>query len=86
MPKKHNYYYCACSNDEFELTWFSGDTFEQLLDWLHAMGDTVSAGTLIASPTGIAVTYRKMYKVMRVNKRSGKILVGKLPDTKNKNH
>lgn len=79
MPKKHNYWYIACSNDEYELTWFTGDTFDELHDWIAAMGDRLSIGTLIAAPDGVAVTYRKKYKVMRIHKRSGKTLVGKLP-------
>lgn len=79
MPKKHNYYYIATSNDEYELTYFSGGTYDELLSWVSAMGDCVSKGTIIASPTGVAVTQKKKFKVMRVHKLTGEVLIGTLP-------
>lgn len=37
--RRSNYYYCAATNDEFELTLFSGDTYAELERWVRAMAD-----------------------------------------------
>ena len=80
MPKKHNYWYIAVTNDEYELTLFCGDTFAELARWVRAMGDHCSKGTLIASPTGVAITRNKEFRILRIHSRTGKTLVGKVPD------
>ena len=82
MPTKHDYYYCACSNDEYELTWFSGDSFQELHDWVVAMGDHIARKTILASPTGVCVTRNKMFKIMRVHHETGEIAIGALPERK----
>lgn len=78
------YWYCAATNDEFELTLFSGDTYAELASWVRAMGDRTSPQALLDAPNGIAETDRHMFKVLRVNRRSGKVLVGKLPKHRKK--
>lgn len=82
--RKSNYYYCAATNDEFELTLFSGDTYAELERWVRAMGDCTSKRALTTAPTGIAVTDKGLFKILRVNKRSGRVLVGKLPKSRKK--
>lgn len=82
--RRSNYYYCAATNDIFELTLFSGDTYAELERWVRAMGDCTSKHSLTTAPDGIAVTDKGMFKVLRVNKRSGKVLVGKLPKSRKK--
>lgn len=78
-----NYWYLAATNDEFELTLFCGDTYRQVDTWLRAMGDCTSKESLLKSKTGIVETDKHLFKVMRINKYSGKVLVGKMPK---KNH
>lgn len=83
MSKRKNYWnsgywYCAATNDEYELTLFSGDNYEQLDAWVRAMGDCTSKKALRDAPNGIAVTDKKMFKVLRVNRASGHVLVGKM--------
>lgn len=82
--RKSNYWYCAATNDEFELTLFSGDTYAELEHWVRAMGDRTSKQALISAANGIATTDKGLYKVLRVNRRSGKVLVGKLPKSRRK--
>lgn len=82
--RRSNYYYCAATNDVFELTLFSGDTYAELERWVRAMGDRTSKRSLTTAPNGIVVTDKGMFKILRVNKRSGKVLVGKLPKSRKK--
>lgn len=82
--KQNSYWYCATTNDEFELTLFSGDTYAELEAWVRAMGDRTSKQALVVAKNGIAVSDKNMFKLMRVNRRSGRILVGKMPSKKRK--
>lgn len=78
-----DFWYLAATNDEFELTLFCGDTYDEVDKWLRAMGDCTSKESLLKSKSGIVETDKHLYKVMRINKYSGKVLVGKIPPKKN---
>lgn len=77
-----NYWYMAVSNDKYELPYFVGESYRELEEWVRASGDKTSHKTLRNAPTGILETDNHKFKVMRVNRNTGRVLVGKLPKKK----
>lgn len=79
MSRRHNCWYLAVTPDDFELTLFCGDSYRELEEWIHSMGDVSSKKSLISSPTGEVLTDKGKFKLLRINSRSGKTIIGKLP-------
>lgn len=72
--------YVAATNDEFELPLFVGDSATELNAWLSSQRSSAAAiSALIQSKTGIAQTRDKRFKYFRMDSKTGKIFVGKLP-------
>ena len=78
------YWYMAVSNDKYELPYCVGDSFRELEEWVRASGDRTGFKTLRNAPSGIAETDNHKFKIMRVNRNTGRVLVGKLPKQKKK--
>ena len=72
--------YVAATNDDFELPLFVGDSATELNDWLSSQRSSAAAlSALLQSKTGIAQTRDKRFKYYRMDSRTGKIFIGKLP-------
>ena len=73
--------YVATTNDEYELIMFVGDSAAELNHWLSSQRSSAAAlSALIQSKTGIATTRDRRFKYYRMDSRTGKIFVGKLPE------
>lgn len=72
--------YVAATNDEYELPLFVGDSAAELNEWLsHQRSSAAALSALLQSKTGIAQTRDRRFKYYRMDSRTGKIFVGKLP-------
>lgn len=72
--------YVAATNDDFELPLFVGDSAAELNDWLNSQRSSAAAlSALLQSKTGVAQTRDKRFKYYRMDSRTGKIFIGKLP-------
>ena len=72
--------YVAATNDEFELPLFVGDSAAELNRWLSSQRSSAAAiSALIQSRTGVAKTRDKRFKYYRMDSKTGKIFVGRLP-------
>lgn len=71
--------FVAVTDDDYELTVFSGDTCKELAQWLGVSNANHIASALCRSKTGTVKMRGKPYRYMRLNPNTGKIYVGKLP-------
>ena len=78
-----DFWYLVVSNDEYELPWGVLGNWRELYACVSALGDVTSYQALVSAPDGIAITDNHKFKVLRINKYSGKVLVGKMPPKKN---